>query len=220
MHVQPDHLVVFCHSLDQGSAWCEATLGVAPVEGGRHALMGTHNRLLKLSSPTQADTYLELLAIDPEAPPPGRARWFGIDDAGLQARVREAPELIAWVGRSPQVDMHRWGLITIGQAPGTIVAASRDTPRGLLQWQIVLREDGALPLGGVLPVLIEWKGVHPAQALPDSGVGLRELTVRGLPPRAVEVMRLRGVTRLAEAESVLSVRLDTPLGERVLRSAA
>ena len=41
-----DHLVVACRSLDAGRAWCEATFGVAPQPGGRHALMGTHNLLL------------------------------------------------------------------------------------------------------------------------------------------------------------------------------
>ena len=45
-----DHLVVACRSLDAGRAWCEATLGVVPLPGGRHALMGTHNLLLSLSS--------------------------------------------------------------------------------------------------------------------------------------------------------------------------
>ncbi|MEY8878482.1 MAG: VOC family protein, partial [Leptothrix sp. (in: b-proteobacteria)] len=124
-------------------------------------------------------------------------------------------------GRSPQVDMHRWGLMTVGLQTGPIVAASRDTPAGPLRWQIVLREDGALLLGGALPVLIEWSGAHPAQSLPDSGVALRELSVRALPQRAVDVMRLRGVKQRAAAEgdAAIEVHLDTPLGECVLRSA-
>ena len=45
-----DHLVVACRSLDAGRAWCEATFGVAPQPGGRHALMGTHNLLLSIAS--------------------------------------------------------------------------------------------------------------------------------------------------------------------------
>jgi hypothetical protein len=44
--------------------------------------MGTHNRLLKLGE----GFYLELIAIDPQAPPPGRPRWFGLDRLELPVR--------------------------------------------------------------------------------------------------------------------------------------
>ena len=48
MNVELDHLVIVADSLEQGAAWCASTLGVEPGPGGRHALMGTHNRLLRL----------------------------------------------------------------------------------------------------------------------------------------------------------------------------
>jgi Glyoxalase-like domain len=218
MHVQVDHLVVACHSLDQGSAWCRETLGAEPVTGARHALMGTHSRRLKVSSPTQADVFLELLALDPDAAPPQRARWFGLDDAALQTSLQVSPRLIGWGGRSPQIDMHRWGLMTVGLQPGTLVKLESETPAGLVRSQVLLRDDGALQLGGALPVLVQWSGALPATLLPECGVGLRQLAVRALPPRAVDVMRLRGVTPLDAAEPVLRATLDTPLGERVLVS--
>lgn len=219
MHVQVDHLVIACHSLEQGSAWCRDTLGAEPVAGARHALMGTHSRRLQLSSPTQADVFLELLAVDPEALLPSRARWYGLDDAALQAALQVSPRLIGWGGRSPQIDMHRWGLMTVGLQPGTLVKLESETANGLVRSQVLLRDDGALQLGGALPVLVQWSGALPATQLPDSGVVLRQLAVRSLPPRAVDVMRLRGVTPLDAAEPVLRATLDTPLGERVLTSA-
>ena len=40
---QIDHLVVVAQSLEQGIAWCEATLGITPNEGGEHKQFGTHN---------------------------------------------------------------------------------------------------------------------------------------------------------------------------------
>ena len=43
--IEPDHVVVAARSLDEGADWCERILGVRPVEGGKHATMGTHNRL-------------------------------------------------------------------------------------------------------------------------------------------------------------------------------
>jgi hypothetical protein len=219
MHVQPDHLVVVCATLEQGRDWCRATLGAEPQAGGQHAWMGTHNLLLDVSSPTQAQVYLELIAIDPGAPAPARPRWFGMDEPGLQALVASQPRLVAWVGRSPQVDMHRWGFITVGLQTGPIVAASRSRADGsVLHWQIVVREDGKRLLDGAVPVLIEWKGEHPCERLAPSPVKLDQVTVRGLPQRAAEVMRVRGLTRAVDAGAALEVALDTPLGRRVLLS--
>jgi hypothetical protein len=45
-----DHLVIAAASLEEGVAWCEATLGVTPGPGGEHPLMGTHNRLLRIAT--------------------------------------------------------------------------------------------------------------------------------------------------------------------------
>ncbi len=47
-----------------------ATLGIAPGPGGVHPFMGTHNRLLRLGP----RLYLELIAIDPDAPAPAQPR--------------------------------------------------------------------------------------------------------------------------------------------------
>jgi hypothetical protein len=219
MHVQPDHLVVVCATLEQGRTWCAETLGAEPQAGGKHEWMGTHNLLLDLSSDAHAKVYLELIAIDPEAPAPARPRWFGMDEPRLQALVAAQPQLVAWVGRSPQVDMHRWGFITVGLQAGPIVPCSRTRADGsVLRWQIVVREDGKRLLDGAVPVLIQWQGEHPCDRLTPSGLQLVELVVRGLPQRAVDVMRARGLTRPADAGAALSVRVQSPLGERVLVS--
>jgi hypothetical protein len=219
-HTEVDHLVVAAATLEQGAAWCEATLGVTPGPGGQHPLMGTHNRLLKITGPNHANAYLEIIAIDPQAPPPGRARWFGLDDPRMQATLVDGPRLIHLVARSTMLDMHRWGLITVGLKPGDPVAASRDTPHGLLSWQILVRDDGALDCGGALPTLIQWQGPHPAERLPDCGVTLRALVLQGVPERAREVLRLRGASVLPGVGPAITATLATPLGERVLQTAA
>jgi len=220
MSVHIDHLIVAADTLAQGVAWCESTLGVTPGPGGRHALMSTHNRLLKIATEAFPDAYLEIIAIDPEAPPPGRARWFGLDTPALQQRLRSlGPQLIHAVARSTMLDMHRWGLITVGQRPGDPVAASRDTPEGRLEWQILLRDDGGFDCAGALPTLLQWKGRHPAQAMPDSGVTLRALALNGVPDRARDVLRLRGVAVSAGAGPALRATLATPLGDVTLESA-
>jgi hypothetical protein len=218
LSVAVDHLVVAAASLEQGVAWCETTLGVTPGPGGKHPLMGTHNRLLKVAAETYPDAYLEIIAIDPGAAAPGRVRWFGLDDGGLQARLQVQPQLIHFVARSTMLDMHRWGLIGVGFKPGDPVRAGRDTPAGPLAWQILVRDDGRLECGGALPTLIQWDGRHPAQAMPDSGVTLQSLALRGVPDRARALLQLRGVEFEAGAAPALRATLQTPEGAVTLES--
>jgi Glyoxalase-like domain len=209
-----DHLVVAAATLAEGAAWCERTLGVTPAPGGRHALFGTHNRLLAVGSGDHPNAYLEIISLDPSAPHPARPRWFGLD----QLDLRTGPRLIHAVARSNMLDMHRWGLINVGLQPGEPVAASRETPGGLLSWQILVRPDGALLCGGALPTLIQWQGQHPAQSLPASGVALRSLTLRGVPDRARDVLRLPKVNVSCDGSPALSAVLRGPLGDVVLES--
>jgi hypothetical protein len=98
-----DHLVVAARSLEAGVRWCEDTLGIAPGPGGVHPLMGTHNRLFSIASERFANAYFEIIAIDPAAPPPRRARWFGMDALDLSA----GPRLIHWVARTARLDTPR-----------------------------------------------------------------------------------------------------------------
>jgi hypothetical protein len=208
-----DHFVVVARDLAQGVAWCESRLGVTPAPGGKHPLMGTHNRLVALDGQR---SYLEIIAIDPDAPPPGRSRWFGMDR--LADTVRDTPRLVHVVVRSTNLDMHRWGLVAAGCNPGTTLAAQRETPHGLLRWRIVVPDDGTLLAGGALPTLIEWDGAHPADALPPSGVALERLTLRGLPPAAADVLRLRPVDLQPLPGPAVEVRLFTPNGPVTLAS--
>ncbi len=219
MNTRIDHLVVGAASLAQGVAWCEEVLGVTPGPGGQHPLMGTHNRLLKIATPSFEEVYLEIIAIDPAAATPQRVRWFGLDEPERRASLAQGPRLIHVVARSPQLDMHRFGLIQIGLQPGDPVKAGRDTPQGPLAWQILVRDDGRVLCGGALPTLIQWDGRHPTQAMPDSGVTLSALTLRGVPARARDVLRLQGVAvQETPAEPALTAVLQTPRGEVVLSS--
>ncbi len=70
-----DHLVIVATDLDTGCAFVTDALGVALQPGGVHSRMGTHNRLLHLGP----GLYLEVIAVDPSAIRPDRARWFGLD---------------------------------------------------------------------------------------------------------------------------------------------
>jgi len=206
-----DHLVVAAHTLEQGAAWCEATLGVAPGPGGKHVGMGTHNRLLAIGSDTFPKAYLEIIAIDPQAPPPGRPRWFGLDDIALQANLRNGPRLLHVVARCTQIETTLAALLGLGFDAGRPVAAERASAHGLLRWRIAGRADGQLLLRGALPTLIEWSGVHPTEHLPASPVRLSALALAGLPPPVAAALGLRAVSLAADGPALLA-RFDTPRG--------
>ncbi len=206
-----DHLVVAAHSLAQGVAWCEATLGITPGPGGRHVFMGTHNRLLCIASPAFPLAYLEILAIDHDAPAPCRPRWFGLDNLALQAQLRAAPRLLHGVVRTDQMEAQRLALCQLGLDPGEPLAAERDTPAGRLAWRILVRADGEIACAGALPTLIQWQGRHPAVAMAPSPVALAGITLAGLPATVAGLLRLPGVA-INTSGPALAVTLDTPLG--------
>ncbi len=128
MSVRLDHLVVAAQTLEEGVAWCEVTLSIAPGPGGRHPLMGTHNLLFSTASAAFPKAYLEIIAIDPAACAPGRARWFGLDTAALHA----TPRLLHFVVATPDIRAACRTLAAMGEDVGTPGAASRATPQGEL----------------------------------------------------------------------------------------
>jgi hypothetical protein len=173
---QTDHLVIAAASLDEGVAWCKATLGVIPGPGGEHALFGTHNRLLKIDCAHTPNIYLEIIAINPAAVPTRAAplkRWFDLDDEKLRASLaRHGPQPIHWVARVPRLHQALATWRALGVERGDSLAAARPTPEGLLQWHISVREDGQRLLDGCLPTLIEWGPTHPATSMPPSGLSI------------------------------------------------
>lgn len=226
-----DHLVVIAPDLASGVAWCERTLGVTPGPGGEHPLMGTHNRLLRMAADGFEDAYLEIIALQPGAPPqiaPGRRRWFDFDDAALMQRIAtQGPQLAHWVARTvgPSDALvsacAAWRELGIDRGPA--VAASRMTPRGLLEWQITVRDDGARLFDGTLPTLIQWGAVHPAPAMADSGLQLQALEIRH--PQAERLQRAFDAVRLTQGVVLqgparLRAQLRTPRGTVTLESMA
>lgn len=204
MKIEVDHLVVAALTLDEGVRWCKDTLGVEPGPGGRHTLMGTHNRLFRVASEAFPNAYFEIIAIDPDAPDPGRARWFGLD----AINVSKGPRLVTFVARVSALDAALAAALDAGFDPGRALAASRDTPDGLLRWRIAVRDDGATLCDGALPTLIEWDGRHPAASMPASGVTLRSLTLRGVP----RTLAPSNAAVMSNAGPALEAGLDTPRG--------
>ena len=130
--------------------------------------MGTHNRLLLLGDAT----YLEIIAIDPEAPAPSRPRWFSLDDPAMHRRLARGPALIHWVARTNDIEAARR---FAPELVGEVLALSR----GEFRWRIGVPANGARPAEGAFPTLIEWQGgLHPTDRLPPAACRLEGVTVR------------------------------------------
>ena len=225
-HAQIDHLVVAARTLDEGVAWCEATLGVVPGPGGEHPIFGTHNRLLRLHSELATRAYLEIIAVNPQATPTRPAplkRWFDLDHPALRARLAQhGPQLVHWVASVPDIGAATHSLAALGIERGPVIAASRPTPQGLLQWRITARDDGQRLFDGALPTLIQWGDTHPADTMPDSGLTLQNLTLsHPEAPRLQQALTAIGLdpTGVTPGPAALTAWLDTPLGPRTLTSA-
>jgi len=207
-----DHLAVVAPDLASGVAWVRDLLGVEPPRGGAHPQMGTHNHLLRLGD----SVFLEVIAIDPEAPRPPHRRWFGLDDqAGVERNWRAGHRLSCYVARCHGVAE------TIG-ARADLFGAPMQLMRGNLRWTFGVRADGELPLGGALPHLMDWgERGNPAPSMPDFGLRLRELTVETPDPDAVQsaldAIGMTGKPNIQRADAVrLSARIETPQGVRML----
>lgn len=214
-----DHLVVIAASLDEGVAWCKHTLGVTPGPGGQHPLMGTHNRLLRIDSPDWPRAYLEIIAIEAGTQPlrePPLRRWFDMDDATLMARVQaQGPQLLHWVARTDQMTQALDSTRRFGWNRGDPIHASRMTPHGLLAWEISVRPDGQRLLDGVLPTLIAWGAVHPVDAMPGSGLALRQFELLHPQHAALQAWSEAvglGQVRWAGGAAALRATLETPRG--------
>jgi hypothetical protein len=217
-----DHLVVAAHTLEQGVGWCESTLGVTPGPGGEHPLMGTHNRLLRISSVAYPRAYLEIIAINPAAPHPGRRRWFDLDDPVLQHAIQQQPRLVHFVAATTGAAAALKALQGLGIDRGPLLRAERRIAHGVLRWRITVRPDGQRLFYGGLPTLIQWGQVHPADAMPDSGLALQSLHVSH--PRSADLRAAHaaaGLTGVAVEEGApdLVAALVTPKGVVVLHSA-
>ncbi|GGH46441.1 VOC family protein [Frigidibacter albus] len=198
-----DHLAVTAPSLEEGVAAIESALGVALAPGGRHAHMGTWNRLLSLGP----GLYLEVIAPDPAAPRPAWPRWFGLD-------TRASVRLTNWVARTGDLEA------ALATAPAGAGAAV-DLDRADLRWRMGIPASGLLPYDDCFPALIQWQsGGHPSERLPDAGCRLRRLVIGH--PQAAE---MSGLLALADPRLVLVVdgtvgltaEIETPSGVKVLQ---
>ena len=168
--------------------------------------MGTHNALVGLGP----KLYLEVIAVDPSGTAPARPRWYDLDEPRMRARLVESPGLIHWAARTRDIEADA------ARSPIDL-GAVMTMRRGDLEWRLTVPGDGHLPERGLVPTMIEWRGRHPAETLPD--LGLRLVALAGEHPEPARVRRTLAALGLAETLKVtygpvprLAAMLRTPRG--------
>ncbi|MFK7889669.1 MAG: VOC family protein [Granulosicoccus sp.] len=160
-----DHLVLGASTCREGADWFQQLSGIELPVGGKHPLMATHNHLSALSD----NSFLEIIAIDPDASAVPRARWFALDDPMHRERLQKRPRLTTWVARTSNLDAALESAARAGIDAGIAVTQQRDD----LTWRLSLRPDGSLACEGLFPILIEWPaGVNPVARMNDQGIRL------------------------------------------------
>jgi len=206
MAARLDHITVVAPSLEAGSAYVEAALGVPPRAGRTHPGMATHNLLLALGSAV----YLEVISPDPGAAPVERPRWFGLDHVLPGSKAR----LAAWVASTDD----------IASAAVPELGDVETMRREAHTWKMTVRADGSLPFDGAAPLLIQRaSSLHPAATLPQSGLYLQRLRIRHPAPSQVLALLERmglatepTVTVTQGNECSLVAEIQTPFGPREL----
>lgn len=206
-----DHLTIVAPTLSEGVAHVADCLGITVPFGTRHHYMGTHNHRLQLG----ARVYLEIVALDPDGVDPGRARWFGVDDPEqVRSDWENKRRLRGWVAAIDNIE----NFVDQRSEFGEIVPLPFNAP----EFAFAIPLDGCLPLGGILPSLIDHCGDPTRMSdIPDLGARLISFSLHHPEPEAIKVRYnsleidrppeiLAGQTLRYEAE------IETPEGVRTL----
>ena len=182
-----DHLVYAAPDLAAAVDELAARTGVRATPGGRHVGRGTHNALLALGP----DSYVEIIAPDPNQSPPAMPRPFGLD-------TLTAPHLTTWALKAPDIETHVAAARAAAYDPGVVMSMSRARPDGVrLAWRLTLTP--RLPGDGLVPFLIDWGTTsHPAGGA-AAGCTLVELRAEHPEPEVI-----RPLLRAVNAELQLS----------------
>jgi hypothetical protein len=203
-----DHLVIGAAELDKATKQIQSFIKAEFLAGGKHPLMATHNRLIKL----QNSLYIEIIAADPSASlprsPTRKNRWFSLDSNATQKRLSLAPQPLCWVVAVNDIEKT---LMDCGYNPGRII----EMTRGNFSWKITVSETGDLPENGVLPIFIEWpNGKHPTKTMPESNISLEKLTLFHPHPSGIKhilsKLNINGPIKVNLGEPNLQFSLKTP----------
>jgi hypothetical protein len=161
--------------------------------------------------------YLEVIAVDPQAPPPDRPRWFDLDSPAQRDRLDRGPALVTWAVRTRDIEA---AVPLIAGGKVQVLPMSR----GDYRWRIGVPSSGALAQAGTSPTVIQWEARHPAEALPDAGCRLEKLLLtHPEAPALLDALRAAGlpegdpVEARREGPPGLQAQIRTPRGIVLIR---
>ena len=201
-----DHLVYAAPDLQAAVADIAERFGVRARIGGRHPGRGTRNALLALGP----QTYLEIIAPDPEQPASAVPHPFRLDSA-------DCGRLVKWALTCEDIDATVARARDHGYDPGDVVDGHRAEPGGtVLRWRMT---SGDLA-DGLAPFLISWGDTeHPARSAP-SGLTLEAFRIEHPdPPSLLPALTALGADAEIKpaAAAALVAHLSGPNGSMVLR---
>lgn len=215
--LQLDHIAVIAPTLAEGVSHVRACLDIDVPFGRQHPDMATHNHLLRLDSKAPADSvYLEIIAANSAAQRPNRARWFGLDDdTALRADWDNGRRLRGWVARTQDID-------AVLARHGQLLGRRVDFTSANGSFCFAIPDDGALPLEGAAPSVIDRLGKPPSVAtMADAGARLQSLILEH--PEPDRIRRLYDELGIAEPPVVTQgerlryrALIDTPAGVKEL----
>ncbi|WP_346433267.1 VOC family protein [Oceaniradius stylonematis] len=207
-----DHITVIAPTLADGVAHVRDCLGIEVPFGTRHDYMGTHNHRLQLGG----SVYLEIVARDPMGSDPGRPRWFGLDD---QDKVRtdwsEGRRLRGWVANAEN-------LASVLSSHPTVFGEEVSLPTEEPAFGFTIPPDGALPLDGAAPSIIDHRGDPTSMAvIPDLGARLHSWSLEHPEPVALaaflNALCIDRPPKIIKAPQIrYRARIETPTGMKEL----
>lgn len=206
-----DHFAIGASSLENGVNALKESLGVTIPNGSKHDAMSTHNCVMQSGN----ESFLELLAIDPDAPDPGRVRWFTMDNPNTIARLKERPRALCWVVNTNNLDeVVKTSPVDLGDIITFV--------RGERSWRLTVPADGHLPENALLPAFIEWSpGPHPSTAQQDLDVKLQQVRLTHPDPdKLTAQLKALQVDHLAVVQQgqqpALAFELSSPAGTALI----
>ncbi len=196
-----DHIAIAANTLKEGAAYMRNLTGVDLPKGGAHPDMATHNLVTALGP----DTFAEVIAINPDATPPNRPRWFELDNPVAQAKF---PCTQAWLLRTDDID----GCIRKAAALGIDLGTATPFRRDALRWRFAVTADGSIPLNGAAPLLLQWDETgpqHPASRMTDLGLRMNRLTIKTPhAARLTELLDALGLQHRPVIKQAMQTRID------------
>ncbi|MCO4824687.1 VOC family protein [Amylibacter sp.] len=169
--IRIDHFALAATTLDVGVDYVRNITGLTVPFGGVHQGVGTHNCLMA----TGDDSYLEIIANDPNQPDPVTPRAFDLDNPDVVAKTVAGPHIQNVILRTDDAQRD----VKLAREAGVDLGELINSARGDVHWILVLREDRTLALDGTAPPLIEWpEGPHISSQMADEGLILTKLTIK------------------------------------------